>query len=896
MIGKTLAHYEITSLLGKGGMGEVYHSRDTKLGRDVAIKVLPDEFARDADRVARFEREARLLASLNHPNIAAIYGLEESGGTNFLVMEFIEGQTLADRIKTGPISVEEALNLAVQIAEALEAAHEKGIIHRDLKPANIKITPEERVKILDFGLAKAFAEDQGEMKPLDSPTLSAEATRQGVILGTAAYMSPEQARGRPVDKRADIWAFGVVLYEMLTGKSLFAGEDVTSTLARVLERQPDYSELTPDLHPRIRFLLERCLEKEARNRYGSISDTRVEIQKAISDPGGAFQSIPEVMHRKTLRVGLPWLAAALVLGAIIAGTAIWKFKPSEHRLVMQFEYDLPEGQELTGLAVSPDGRQFIYGTPRGFYVRSLGQLTPRLIPGTEGDNQDPRYSPDGKWISYFSAKDKKLKKISINGGDPSILCEITAQYLNASWDEDDKILYSEMGKGILQVSANGGTPEIIFKLKPGFLAYYAPQLLPDRKSVLCTAVASNNQRIITILSLESGKAKELFAGYLASYLPTGHIAYGSLADNSAVNIFAVPFDLNKQEAGGSVLLLEGVNGGAYSNTGTLVYTTAPQAPSEETPVRTLVWVDIEGREETRGLPAIPDNYKFPEISPDGTQVALTKSQSTSDQQVWIWDSVREIMTRLTLDKSPNYRPIWTRDGKRIIFISYRDSRFGIYWKAADGTDEDRELVSASSPTRMMDPWSWSADGNTLVLDVIELASNPTHGDICTLSMDSGHAVEMLLSAEYNQLHPSTSPDGKYIAYMSGESGNALEIYVRPFPDVNNGKWQISTGGGESPLWSPDSRELFYRNGAAVMAVSIDTKPAFSPGKPRMLFQGPYATGYQESPAWDISPDGKRFLMIKQPTGPNPASTTTGPKKIIVVVNWFEELKKRVPAD
>ncbi len=386
MIGKTLAHYEITSLLGKGGMGEVYQAKDLKLGRDVAIKILPDEFALDADRVARFQREAKLLASLNHPNIAAIYGLEESEGTNFLVMELVEGETLADRIKRGPIPVEEALKLALQITEALEAAHEKGVIHRDLKPANIKVTPDGKVKVLDFGLAKAFAEDQGEMKPLDSPTISDAATQKGVILGTAAYMSPEQAKGKSVDKRADIWAFGVVLFEMLTGKPLFQGEDTTSTLARVLEREPDYSSLNPNLHPRIRFLLERCLEKNPKNRYHDIADARVDIQKVLSDPNGVFeQPVTAVEAKPKLRQTLAWAAMTLVL-IVIAGLAVWMLKPTpppEPKRVMRFEYELPAGQlfnrDLTGaaqyqIAVSPDGSQFVYSTTDGLYLRSMNEL------------------------------------------------------------------------------------------------------------------------------------------------------------------------------------------------------------------------------------------------------------------------------------------------------------------------------------------------------------------------------------------------------------------------------------------------------------------------------------------------------------------------------------------
>jgi eukaryotic-like serine/threonine-protein kinase len=421
MIVKTLGHYEITSQLGRGGMGEVYQAKDLKLGRDVAIKVLPEEFAKDADRVARFQREATLLASLNHPNIAAIYGLEESGGTDFIVLELVEGETLADQLKRGPIPVEESLKLALQIAEALEAAHEKGIIHRDLKPGNIKVTPEGKVKVLDFGLAKAFAGEQADLNLSNSPTLSQAATQQGVILGTAAYMSPEQARGKAVDKRADIWAFGCVLFEMLTGRAAFSGKDVTDILAAVIRSEPEWNNLPSNLHWRLREVIERCLKKDAKDRYHDISDVKADIQRVLTDPSGVLvQPVTVLEARSRLRTMLPWIAAALILGVIIAGVAVWKLKPSKPRQVVRFFYDLPEEQQFTDLnfemlAVSADGKQFIYCTPGGLYLRSMNELETKLIIGTETIPTNPFFSPDGKWIGYRSAADGKLKKIAISG-------------------------------------------------------------------------------------------------------------------------------------------------------------------------------------------------------------------------------------------------------------------------------------------------------------------------------------------------------------------------------------------------------------------------------------------------------------------------------------------------
>jgi serine/threonine-protein kinase len=547
LIGKILGHYQITSQLGKGGMGEVYQAKDQKLGRDVAIKVLPDEFAKDADRVARFQREAKLLASLNHPNIAAIHGLEESDGTNFLVLELVEGDTLADRIKAGAIPVEESLKLALQIAEALEAAHEKGVVHRDLKPANIKVTPDGKVKVLDFGLAKAFAGEQAELNLSNSPTLSNAATQQGVILGTAAYMSPEQARGKPVDKRADIWAFGCVLYEMLTGHAAFSGKDVTDILAAVIRAEPEWSSLPANLHGRLREVIEGCLKKDLRDRYHDISDVRVDMQKVLTDPSGVFvQPITGTEPRTRLRTILPWVAVAVCLTAIIAVVVVWILKPSEPRQVMRFAYELPEGQQFNGLsypalAISPDGKRLVYCTPKGLYLRSVDDLTSKLLAGTEGSPSQPFFSPDGKWIGYYSVADRKLKKIEISGGAPVDLCDAVPD--GVSWGADNIIIYGQSAD-IMRISANGGTPESLFK--GGTESRSFPQFLADGKSVMYTAnylqqPGQTGARIV-VQSLKSGERKVLFAGFAARYLPTGHIVYG-LSNNS--NLFAIPFNLDK---------------------------------------------------------------------------------------------------------------------------------------------------------------------------------------------------------------------------------------------------------------------------------------------------------------------------------------------------------------
>jgi serine/threonine protein kinase/Tol biopolymer transport system component len=888
MIGKTLSHYQVTNQIGKGGMGEVYRAKDLKLGRDVAIKVLPEEFARDADRVARFQREAKLLASLNHPNIATIHGLEESGGTSFLVLELVEGETLADQLKRGPIPVEESLKLALQIAEALEAAHEKGVIHRDLKPSNIKITPDGKVKVLDFGLAKAFAGDP-EVNLSNSPTLSDAATQQGMILGTAAYMSPEQAKGKAVDKRADIWAFGVVLFEMLTGRQLFTGETVSETLAAVLKSEPEWKRVPPNLNPRIRFLLERCLDKEAKNRYGSINDARVEIQKTLADPSGVLvQPFTTAAPKRKLRLGYASIAAIVVLSVLIAGLAVWKFKPTEPRQVTRFDYVLPEDQQFANtmlpvLAVSPDGKQFVYSTTKGLFLRSVDELTAKLIAGTEGPTMQPFFSPDGKWIGYFSPADRKLKKIAINGGAPVALCDVAPMLAGASWNTDDTIVYGHMANDIMRVSANGGTPEVILKGKSEALVF--PQILPGGKSMLYTAAASTSQFRLMVQPLKSGEPKELFAGGAARYLPTGHIVY-ALPNNN--NLFSIPFDLGKLEVkGGPVPLIENVlgNGDQYavSDAGTLVY--MPGAVTAAAPGATLVWVDRNGKEEPLGTP--PNVYRYPKISPDGTRLAVTISGKNTD--IWIWDLVRKTLTRLTFDEKPEIQSIWTLDGKRIVFASGTSIPNNVCWKAADGTGEVEKIGSAPGPTLL--PWSFSSDGKNLVMCE---ATGSTKADIGMMSMEGDHTRKPLLQNDkFNSVQPKISPDGRWIAYGSDESGK-MEVYVRPFPEVNKGRWQISISGGSAPLWSPNGRELFYlTNENAVMATPVETTPSFSPGTPKILFQSNYSPSNASSGTpWDISPDGKRFLMIKLPGTVAPGSG--GPLKINIVLNWFEELKQRVP--
>jgi serine/threonine protein kinase len=883
MIGKALGNFKCTALLGMGGMGEVYRAKDLKLGRDVAIKVLPEEFATDADRVARFQREAKLLASLNHPNIAAIHGLEESNGIHFLVLELIEGDTLADCLKDGAISVEGSLELALQISEALEAAHEKGVIHRDLKPANIKVTSDGKAKVLDFGLAKAFAGDQAEVNLSHSPTLSYTATQQGVILGTAAYMSPEQARGKPVDKRADIWSFGCVLYEMLTGRAAFQGEDVTEILAEVVKGAVNLDLLPSALHPRVSEAITRCLQKNLKKRYQDMGDVRYEIEQALADPGGVLvHPVAEAEPRRRPLTILTWLAAGLLLGAILAGAALWSLRKPEVRQVIHFDYDLPEGQQFnpvyTCLSVSPDGRQFVYGTNRGLYLRSMDELNAKCILSSEDIPQIPFFSPNGHWIGYFSVKDNKLKKIAISGAGSVDLCDAPG-LLNASWDVDNTIVYSVRGS-ILRISGNGGTPERLIEAKNGE-AFYHPRLLPDGKSLIFTLGPAPYK--VAVQSLESGKRKILFPGDSPCYLPTGHLVYAS-----ANSLFAIPFDIdNLQEQGESMQMIEGVfrlspvytPNFAVSASGTLVY--MPEAADAPTR-RNLVWVDRKGKEEV--LKAGTNLYNDPRISPDGSLVALWIGTGY-DASIAIWDLVRESLMPISPYGVTNNSPLWTlRDGKRIFFSS--DTKTGgdmnIFWKASDGTGAVKKL-GGMPQTGHYYPQDWSRNGNDLIA-----VRRTNNDDIGAVSMEGEQNWRPLLTEKYSENQPRISPDGKLMAYTSNESGRP-EVYVCPFPDVKSGsRKKVSNDGGYLPLWSPDETELFYRNGGAVMAVQVQSSPEFILGMPTQLFRGPYVSG------WDISPVSRRFLMIKEANGVQPAGS--GPRKINIVVNWLEELKERRPAE
>jgi serine/threonine protein kinase len=924
MIGKSLAHYAITSLIGKGGMGEVYRAKDQKLGRDVAIKVLPAEFALDADRAARFQREAKLLASLNHPNIAAIHGLEESDGTHFLVLELIEGETLADRIKAGAIPVEETLKLALQIAEALEAAHDKGVIHRDLKPANIKITPDGKVKVLDFGLAKAYVGEPEDMNLSNSPTLSDAATRQGVILGTSAYMPPEQAKGKTVDKRADIWAFGVVLFEMLTGRQLFTGETVSETLASVIKSEPEWQSLPPNLHPRIRFLLERCLKKDPKDRYSGISDARVDIREVLADPKGLYaQPAPAGSGAKSKQV-LVWASITVAL-IIIAAAVVWNLKTRESPQMSYSEFTLPADQQFNRnqwgnvhLAISPDGSQFVYGTTQGLFVRSVDKLDEKPVSGSDNNAEAPFFSPDGREVGYYSPTDRKVKKIPVNGGTPVPLCDIETSLAGAQWRSDKTIVFAMFPGGIFKVPDSGGKPESLFKTDTagsteGGGNPIVPQILPDGENVLFTDLISGDDKQITVQSIETGERKTLFPGQGAWYSPSGHILYGEINTDK---LYAVPFDLDRLEVtGGPVPILEGVLGVSMSESGTMVYVrqpnTAPQAGSDtgssDASVRTLWWVDRNGREDKIQIQAPARTYAYPKISPDGTKVALT-AEVGGNIDIWILDLVRGTPMRLTFDDSEELQAIWSPDGEQIAYTSNRNKDViakggitGIFTRAANASGGAKLLYL--SPDKVLLPFCWSADGKMIL--TTEADTGFQNMDTGIVSMEGDPLHKFLLQESYYEFHAQISPDGRWVAYCSTEAypdKDGSEIYVRSFPDLDKGgKYQVSTGGGHCPRWSPDGKELYYIVGGnvieAMMAVEVETDPTFKAGTPKVLFQGSYLGSVPNNGVpYDVHPDGNRFLMMKPPRASVGVLTDSGPRKIIIVKNWFEELSQKAPAD
>jgi serine/threonine-protein kinase len=889
--GTRFGAYEIAEPIGAGGMGEVYRAHDKTLERDVAIKVLPESFASDANRVARFEQEAKTLASLNHPRIAQIFGLEKSGATTALVMELVEGPTLAERIAQGPIPADEALNIAMQIADALEAAHGQAIVHRDLKPANVKLKPDGTVKVLDFGIAKAF--DTRLTSGPQAPALTTPAmTQAGIVLGTAAYMAPEQARGKAVDARADIWAFGCVLYEMLTGQPAFGGEDVLVTLARVLDRDTDMSSLPGIVTPAVRHTIKLCLEKDPRKRLHAIGDVRLALEGRLESE--LPRAATAVGRQPLSRRALPVTAGAVVVGLSVGVTA-WVVLQPEPQLVRRFEYVIPSDQSFrnTGrsvLAVSPDGRHFAYNTTRGLYLRPMDQLDARLIPGTEENLRGPFFSADGQSIGYFDGAASPIRRISITGGAPVVIGDGQSNPAGGIWEGDGTILFGDQ-EGIFRVSASGGVPELVIRGE-GASRLYLGSVLPDGDSVLVTerGTAGSNWDAaeIVVYALSTGARTVLVNGGAdGRYLPTGHIVYALGSTLFGVAFAAETLTLS----GGPVPLVQGVmrsgnqTGAAnfgVSRDGMLVYVAGESAALKNT----LVWVDRDGREEPINVP--PRSYIYAQLSPDGTRVALDSRDEDND--IWIFDLERETLQRLTFDPGLNRSPIWSPDGRRVAFTREIEAAEEAYWQAADGSGSAERLTGGQSTVDDLPfPSDFTPDGSALLFSV---GTN----DFGMVRTDAAETEAPLIASATQEYNPTLSPDGRWLAYQSNESGRH-EIYVRPFPEVDTGRWQISTNGGTRPDWSRDGRELFYfredeGNGSELVAVAVDSGETFRAGAPVRLFSGDYVAAQTLRGIYDVSEDGRRFLLIKRAEGERDEAAQT----IVIVENWLEELKRLVPTE
>ena len=885
-VGTRLGPYEVLAPIGVGGMGEVYRARDTKLGRDVALKVLPDAFARDKARVDRFRREAKILASLNHPNIAGIYGLEESDGVSAIVLELVEGPTLAERIAEGPISWEEALAIFRQIAEALEAAHEQGIVHRDLKPANVKVREDGTVKVLDFGLAKGLAgSDLLAADASQSPTLTKD-TALGVIVGTASYMSPEQARGKSVDKRSDNWAFGCCLYEALTGKKAFDGDSVTDILAAVVHHSPDWSALPVTTPSRVQELLRRMLERDVKQRLRDIGDGRIEMNAAVAEPVG----VPTA-SRDTVSI-LPLFAAAL-LGAFLAGVTLWMSRPSSDPtgVPMHLAVTLPPDQVIaetdagwfTGenpIALSPDSSGLVYaarhaGTTR-LYLRSWDEAEARAIPGTEGA-QAPFFSPDGESLGFFARGE--LRKVSLEGGgSPFTICAVLFARSAASWGADDTIVFaSSLISGLTRVPASGGELQTLTtpNVENGEFSHLAPDILPDGTNILYTIAATGGSSV-AVFSIETGESRVLLpraAG--AKYVSTGHLVYAN-----ARGLWGVGFDVARLEVTGApVSILEGVlalgsvgvthAAFAISETGLLAYVPRGTGVND-----VPVWVDREGNAsfltEDRGF------FVHARLSPDGERLAVARQDDEAQWDIWIYDTARGTRIRLTTTGS-NFDSAWKPDGARIFFNSTRDGQ-GIYSRTPDGSGGAQAFLRSNSS--YLNLGSWSPDGTTLAF--VQTDPVATGADIWTVREDGDGIASPLLATEFDEIAPEFSPDGRSLAYVSNESGRN-EVYVVEYPSLES-KTTMSFGGGVEPAWSPTGTELFYRNGNQMLAADVA-----SSDKPRVLFDRPYRLSPFPIAGYDVAPDGRRFVMMS-------IDESADARQINVVVNWFEDLKRLVPSE
>ena len=906
-IGTRLGVYEVIAKLGEGGMGEVYRARDTKLAREVAIKVISDETSSDADRVARFEREAKALAALNHPHIAALYGMEQDASRHFLVMELVDGETLADRVARGPLPVGDALRLASQIAEALEAAHERGIIHRDLKPANVKVTTDDTVKVLDFGLAKAIDRDPSVGANLSmSPTLSVRGTMAGVILGTAAYMSPEQAKGLPTDHRSDIFSFGCVLYELLTGRQAFPGESVTDVLASVLAREPEWQAMPTGLDPRLVRLLRRCLTKSIRQRWQAIGDVRAEIDHIRSEPLVASAAVvtpmPAAVRTPLWKRVVPIIASAAIAAGLATLAVGWLTPAPVPPPVVRFSISIPPGPAVftnfnrEAVTVSADGRHVAYTADR-VYLRSIGESIAQPVPGSDGitSGSHPLFSPDGRSIAFWAATDRTLKRVTLGSSSVTTLCALDEGGLGLYW-VGDTIYFADIGRGILRVSANGGKPELVVGIT-GREEFYGPQLLPDGDTLLFTvgarAMPTWDQAKLVAHSLTTGQRTTLIEGATSGrYVSSGHVLFG----RGGV-LFAVPFDLKTLAVRGEpVAVVEGVRRSAPGTTGavhfavspngTLVYLPGPVAASAA--VLQLAMFDRSGAAEGLNIPL--GAYAQPRVSPDGASLAVVVDDS-KEASIWIYGLSRSAASRRLTFGGRNTSAIWSADGQRVAFQSTREGDAGIWWQRADGTDAATRLTRPDKDVGHL-PRAFSSDGKHLLFDEVR---NDRFA-LLDLSITDGRVTPFQTLASDVPTDATFSPDGKWVIYTAREpvAPSLSVVYIEPYPRTG-ARYQVSkpSDDGHHPVWSPDGREVFYTPGPGnrFTGVPLTTTPALTFGEafnlPRPFINAPPAVPR----TYDMARDSKRFLGLRADVGPDGQPIAP---QIQVVLNWFDELKARVP--
>jgi eukaryotic-like serine/threonine-protein kinase len=916
MIGTRLGHYEITSHLGSGGMGEVYQATDRKLGRSVAIKVLPEAFSHDSERVARFEREARVLASLNHPNVAAVYGFEEHHGRHFLVMELVPGEMLEERIQRGALPLPEALPLAKQIAEALEEAHDAGIVHRDLKPANIKITGHDTVKVLDFGLAKSSQLERADVSLSHSPTLAISATSAGVILGTAAYMAPEQARGRPVDRRADIWAFGVVLFRMLSGGRIFEGETVTETLAKVIEGEPAWDQLPANIPPSLRRLVRRCLVKNPKNRLQAIGDARIVLQELIDKREEAEGPTPAVPASYPLwKKVLPWAAAVVLFagGFLLKPSAVPPVRP-----LLQFEYPLPEGRLLAhadrpALDISSDGRRIAYigasQNVRRIYVRNLDVAIDTAVAGTDGA-QNVVFSPDGSSLGFQLGL--QIMKVALAGSTPPVVVVENLLAPGApwgppgiTWGPNGTIVYpNNLGSGLSMVRDNGGKPEDFTTLDQAAheVSHRLPHFLPDGSGVLFTVLRYSaappdwSRAQVWIKSLRNGDRKLL----VDNALDARYIGNNALVFARQGKLFAVRFDPSSLSVSGpEIQVLDGVvhslygqggitwSGAAQVNiasTGALFYAPGSFEPPN---VSTLVWFDRAGK--ATPVPGMRNMYRFgARLLPDGNRIASSEVYENKD--IWIFDSARRTEDRATFE-GQNAFPIWAPDGSRFAFRSDRAGPQQIYLSDVNNMRNVTPLTSGPFDV----PSAWTPDGKELVFTrgVSSLGGN---ADIYAVSIDAPDKPRPIVATPAEERFPELSPDGKWLAYVSDEAATAT-LYVQPYPGP--GPRVTVASLAQEPAWSKNSNELFYRGpggqGQPPVMTAVPftvSSGSFVPGKPVELFrQAALGGGTTVRATYDVSRDGRFLFMQGVPEVAAERARKIFPSSLRFILNWTEEVRR-----